>query len=105
MPGPELADLFQHNVWGIPWAVLALVALAIAIVYIFIDTSHDATGLGWIILRWFHSLCWLLLALAALCMARILPLPVDWARPLAISGGLTYAIFILTSLMASRGGA
>lgn len=99
-----LAELFQHGLWGTPWTVLALIAVAIAGAYLFIDTSSGATGASWIILRWFHSICWLLLALAALAMARILPLPVDWARPLAIAGGLTYAVFIVTSLLVGRAG-
>lgn len=93
--------VLAERIWGIPWSVLALAALGIMIAYLVIDTSHGATGPSWIILRWFHSLCWLLLALAALAMAHITPLPGEWAKPLAVAGGVTYAIFMVTSLLHS----
>ena len=38
-------------------------------------------------------------ALAALATARVTPMPADWAKPLAIAGGLTYAVFMVTSLL------
>lgn len=95
--------LFAERIWGIPWIILAAAALAIMIVYLFVDTSHGATGPAWIVLRWFHSLCWLFLALAALAMAMTTPLPVHWAKPLAILGGATYAIFAITGLMSAQG--
>jgi hypothetical protein len=91
--------LLAHRIWGIPWSVLALVALGITIVYLIIDTSHGTSGLSWIILRWFHSLCWLFLTLAALSMSKITPLPVAWALPLAVTGGAIYAIFVITGLV------
>ena len=91
--------LFVERIWGLPWSVLALVALGVMAVYLVLDTSNGATGVAWIVLRWFHSLCWLLLALAAVAMARITPIPLDWAKPLGIAGGLTYAVFVVTSLM------
>lgn len=91
--------LFAETIWGVPWSVLALVALVVMATYLVLDTSHGASGVAWFILRWFHSLCWLLLALAALAMARVTPIPVDLARPLGIAGGATYLVFIVTSLI------
>lgn len=91
--------LLAEKIWGIPWSALALVALGVMAVYLVLDTTQGTTGLNWSILRWFHSLCWLLLALAAITMARITPLPVDWARPLAVAGGLAYAVFFITGLL------
>ena len=46
----------------------------------------------------FGTLCWLLLALAALAMARVTPIPVTWAGTLSTLGGLTYAIFLSATL-------
>jgi hypothetical protein len=92
-------SLFAEKLWIIPWSVLALVGLGIAAVYLFIDTSGGATGMRWIVLRWFHSLCWLLLAVAALGKARITPLPEAWAFPVGLAGGALYLIFIATTLM------
>lgn len=94
--------LLEERIWGIPWSVLALVALAIMAIYLLLDASHGATGVTWIIVRWFHSLCWLLLALGALAMTKITPIPMDWARPLAISGGVVYGVFLATSLATGK---
>jgi hypothetical protein len=96
--------LLAEKLWGIPWSVLALIALGVMVVYLVLDTSHGATGVSWFIMRWFHSLCWLLLALAALAMAKITPLPPEWAGPMAVAAGLTYAVFMLTSLFAGSVG-
>jgi uncharacterized membrane protein YGL010W len=93
-------NLLLHRLWGVlPWSILALVALGVAVFYVVLDTSHGATGMSWIILRWFHSLCWLFLALAALARAQITPLPTAWAVPLAAAGGVTYAIFLVTGIV------
>ena len=94
--------MLAERLWGIPWSVLALAALGVMAVYLVVDTSHGTTGSTWVVVRWFHSLCWLLLALAALGMAKITPIPATWARPLAIGGGLTYAAFMATSLMSGK---
>jgi hypothetical protein len=94
--------LLAERLWGIPWSILTLVALGVMVVYLMLDTSHGATGVSWFVLRWFHSLCWLLLALAALAMAKVSPIPSEWATPVALAGGVTYAIFMATSLMSGK---
>ncbi|WP_137151683.1 hypothetical protein [Devosia sp. FKR38] len=94
-----MTRLFAERLWGVPWSVLAVLALVIAAIYVVVDTSGGAVGLRWWVLRWLHSLCWLLLALAALAMARITPLPPHWANGLALAGGVAYAIFIATSVL------
>ncbi len=94
--------LLAERLWGIPWSVLTLVALGVMAVYLVLDTSHGASGVSWFILRWFHSLCWLLLAMAAMAMAKITPIPPGWATSLAVAGGVTYAVFMVTSLMSGK---
>ena len=96
--------LLAERIWGIPWSVLALAAVGVMTLYLVLDASHGATGVNWFILRWFHSLCWLLLALAALAMAKITPIRSEWATPLAVAGGVTYAVFMVTSLMSGKVG-
>jgi hypothetical protein len=98
-----MGDLFSEKLFGVPWSVLAAIALAIAIAYVLIDTSRGTSGVSWVVLRWFHPACWLLLSLAALTMTRLTPLPASWAGPLAALGGLCYVIFAVMSLMTPKG--
>lgn len=62
------------------------------------DTSGDATGLRWFIVRWTHSLCWVLLALAALAMSKLTPIPAGWAGIIGALGGVLHLVFIVTTL-------
>jgi hypothetical protein len=98
-----MEQLFAEKLWIIPWFVLALVAFGVAGVYVFVDTSGAATGVRWLILRWAHPVCWLFLALAALAMARITPLPASAAGPLGMIGGVLYLAFVVTMLTGPRG--
>lgn len=90
--------LFAHKIWGIPWLVLAALALVVAVVYLAWDLSGDKTGWQWFVARWFHALCWLLLALAALARTRLTPIPAHAAGPLAMAGGLVYLAYIAAGL-------
>lgn len=90
--------MFDEKLFGLPLTLLALAAAVVAVVYLVWDLTGSATGWRWLVLRWAHGLCWVLLALAALAKARITPVPEAWAQPLAISGGLVYAVFVVTNL-------
>ncbi len=93
-----MGDLFSEKIWGVPWSILAAAALIIAVIYLIIDTGSGANGLRWIVQRWFHPLCWVLLALAALSRTKLTPLPPEWAPWIAAAGGAAYAVFIVTWL-------
>lgn len=84
------------------WVLGAVVALGVAVVFVVVDTGGDSEGWRWVVLRWFHSLCWVCLAGAALAKSGTTPLPETWAGPLAAAGGVLYLIFIAVSL-AGRG--
>ena len=90
-----MGGLFSETVFGIPWTVVAVIALAVAVAYVVIDTGSGATGFRWIILRWFHPICWLLLAAAALSKARVTPIPIEWAGTLGALGGAAYLVFAI----------
>lgn len=90
--------MFDQKLFGIPLTLLALAAAVVAVVYLVWDLTGSITGWRWLVLRWAHGVCWVLLALAALAKARITPVPETWAQPLAIAGGLVYAAFIVTNL-------
>lgn len=90
-----MAGLFSETIFGIPWVIVAALALVVSVVYLFVDTGANAEGLRWVVLRWFHPLCWLFLSSAALARAKITPIPVDWAGGLAVIGGVLYAVFAI----------
>lgn len=66
----------KHNIW----ILLGIVAVVIAIIYIFIYPLRDQPAvleaLPWwkfVVIRWFHALVWILLAIASFIQ--------HWARP------------------------
>ena len=62
----------KTKLWGVPLVVWGVICLALAILWIVVWPSDKAVaedGLRFFILRWFHALTWLLLALSALIAA------------------------------------
>jgi len=98
-----MAGLFSETIFGIPWAVVAGVALLVAVAFVVVDIGAGIDGWRWFVLRWFHSLCWLLLATAALARTKAVPIPTDWAGPLAAAGGVIYVIFAVTLFVGRTG--
>lgn len=88
---------------GVSFTVWGIVCLAIAAIWIFVWPSHRAATPRWrfIVLRWFHMVVWLLLALAAFIAGANLPGGADIARLVALLSLLTYLIF-MTSLFTSK---
>lgn len=81
---------------GVPMFAWSALALLIAIVFAMIwpaDRATQASGLQWALLRWGHSIVWVLLALS--CFIRGLGQhgPANMTAALA---GLVYLAFIFT---------
>ena len=68
--------------------MLAGAALVVAVVYAFVPTTGDADELRWFVFRWFHTIAWVFLALAALARSKVTGTPVEFAAPLGATGGL-----------------
>jgi hypothetical protein len=93
---------------GISYAIWALICLGVSVLYFFVWPSSKPERRtprpAWIvfILRWFHSLVWLLLAGACLFL---------WlefaalASYLAFAGLIAFVIFMLTMFLDRRVGA
>jgi hypothetical protein len=82
--------------FGVSLPIWGVVCLAIAVTYWFVwpkAGAQRATGWRWWVMRTFHSLVWLLLALA--CFTRA-PLGETISNALALLGVAAYAIFIYT---------
>lgn len=85
---------------GVPWLVWSAVAFLVAVVYAFVWPGKRVTvstsTLQYLILRWGHTLVWLLLGLAALLRAIV---PGASPKPsiyMAISALAVYIMFNLT---------
>ena len=91
-------DLFAERIAGIPWVVLAGAALALAIVYAVLPVTADPNTARFIILRWGHTVAWMLFAAAAVARARVTAAPVEWAALLAATGGLVYVALMVTTM-------
>src|SRR5262249_29852985 len=89
-------DLFAERIGPVPWVVVAAAALIVAIVYAVLPARDRARGAPFIILRWAHTVAWLFFAAAATARARVMGAPLEWAAPLAATGGLIYIVFMVT---------
>lgn len=85
---------------SLPWSVWGVLALLVSAVFVFVvpdaDKVHAAVGLQFIIVRWFHSLCWVLLAANFFLRASGRPELAGLANLLGMGGGLAYAAYLLT---------
>lgn len=88
----------ESKILGVPLVVWGGLCLALAVVWGIVWPSDRAGPVGaprYIILRWFHALVWLLLALAAFCAAFDV-LGGAAARVAAAIALIAYLVFILT---------
>lgn len=90
----------SNFVQTIPWWVWGLGALVVAAVFAFVWPHSPATAelpaIQQVVLRWGHSVVWVLLAL--FCFLR--GWGVGWANIPAVLAGLIYAVFVFTTIQA-----
>lgn len=88
------------------WPILGIGAVIIAGVFaVFVPRSADVytlRGLTFIIVRWFHSGVWVLLALSFFMRTLSNEAIKAWANPVAMLGGIGYLIYIVTLLNALK---
>jgi hypothetical protein len=99
-----MKDLFAERIYGIPWLVLAIAAVGVAVFYAFVPVAGVEEGARWIILRWGHTTAWIFLAAAAVARAKVTPAPIEFTAPLAATGGLIYVALMLTTLTSAAPG-
>lgn len=91
---------------GVPLLVWSVLCLALALVWVVLwpsDRTAETAGLRFIILRWFHALTWLCLALAAFIAGLNVLGGTVTARWIALLGLAAYLIFIGTLVTSSAG--
>lgn len=94
---------------GISFMVLGFVCLLIAVVYmIFYPHSKNEIQSGsrrkwrYLILRWFHSIVWLLLGLSCFIWGEYIPVRTKLANILALLSLLIYVTFMVTLVIERR---
>lgn len=96
--------MLTNTVWSIPYLLLGIVCLGVATVYTFVWPKPKAGKIrpAWrqVVLRWFHSLVWVLLAAA--CFFWTASLDSTLAPFLARLALLTYIIFLVTITIERR---
>ncbi|MCC6615082.1 MAG: hypothetical protein IT320_16515 [Anaerolineae bacterium] len=92
---------------GVSWTVWGIGALVIAAIFVVVvpyrPLLEHAEGLRFFIIRWGHSLVWVLLAISLFVRQSESPSIAGAANPLAALGGILYAVFMIT-LLTSRAG-
>jgi hypothetical protein len=85
------------NGWlSLPWFLWAVIALAIAAIYYFIwprKAVTSNTGFRYLIIRWGHTLTWILLAINFI-LRGIDPTLNGAANWVALAGGMVYVLFV-----------
>jgi len=84
---------------GIPLPILWTGCVLLTIVWIFVwprDRATHSAVIRYVILRWFHALTWLLLALAALIGGYNVLGGIHLAKPIALLSLIVYLIFMVT---------
>lgn len=93
--------------FGLPWPAWTVIALLLALIWTLYWPADQLHGAGpgsfrYIVLRWFHALVWLLLAVSFLLRALDGSIFTLISNITALGGLLVYSIFLITLL--SRGG-
>ncbi len=86
-----------EKLWGVPLVVWGGICVALTVVWIFVWPSGKATlaiGLRFFVLRWFHALTWLLLAVAAFIAAFKVLGGAATARVVAFLSLIVYLVFM-----------
>jgi hypothetical protein len=92
------------KLFGVPLVLWGSLCLILAVVWVIIwphDRAATANGVRFFILRWFHALVWLLLAIAAFIIGLQVLGGAPTARIVALLALISYLIFMAT-LVTSR---
>jgi hypothetical protein len=82
---------------NLPWFIWAVATLIIAVVFAFVwpqEEAMGATGFQFLVIRWGHTLTWVLLAINFL-LRGISPSLEQTANRVALAGGVVYILFIV----------
>jgi hypothetical protein len=94
----------QQKILDNIWLILAIVAVIIAALYAFVipnsKVTPDLNAIQFFILRWLHSIVWVLLAIMFLIRAQLVPLSITIGNTIGYSALACYIIFMATLALA-----
>ena len=84
------------------WRIGGGLACGVALIFVFVVPNEQAiqmtSGVHFFVLRWFHSLVWIFLALFCLMRASQNPSLIKISNPVAMLGGICYLIYLVSFL-------
>ena len=90
-----------HGFLNLPYFAWTAIALVIAVIFVFI-WPHKAvtttTGFRYLVIRWGHTLTWVLLAIN-FALRGIAPSLNGAANLIAAAGGVTYLLFMVMTFI------
>ncbi len=90
----------QEKFLGVPWLIWAIVAIVVVALYAFVipnsKITPSTTGIQLLILRWFHPLVWVLLAMMFLMRSKLVPGSTTLANSIGLAGLMVYITFMIT---------
>jgi hypothetical protein len=88
----------ENGLLGISWQICGMICIGIAILYFFLwPKKLNPNGISYFILRYFHSLVWVLLAIYCF-IANSKPESLSTATLLPKVALILYVVFIVTFL-------
>lgn len=90
--------------FGLPWFAWAGISLAVSLLYSFVWPRRRISengGFRYLVLRWGHTLVWVLLAINFL-LRGLSPSAASAADAFALSGGLAYLLFLVMTFSTKK---
>ncbi len=98
----------MKNANGMIWRIGGGLASGVALIFAVIVPNEKAVmatnGTQFFILRWFHSLVWVFLAVACLMRSSKNKSLIQLSNPIAMLGGLCYAVYLFSFLQLPQDG-
>lgn len=94
----------ESRFFGLPFVVWGVVCLVVAVVFVFVwphDRVADAAGLRYVVVRWGHTLVWLLLAASCFVRAVLGAAGAGLANNVAFGALLVYLAFLAATFVRS----
>lgn len=101
----ENGNIVDTGFLNISWWIWGILALVVALVFaVFVPAAKKVNalqGLTFVVVRWFHSLVWVLLALSFFLRGTQNETAVSLADPIGLAAGIVYVVYMVTFVRAA----